>query len=455
MKIEMKTRKSSRGTEVFKTKIESWMIPSVNMIVIAHSVFGEFIYDAIKVPIKYDGYNQMIIKIQPENQKDFVYRPGQNLNINYLVKNNNDNDSSLHLLSVDERVRYFGNHNDITLENVRNVIGRLGKNIISDVSERFDDRYNDLSKFNALFITNAYINDKDCSFGARSEGVEISKHVETIDEGSKRSKEILTIRREFPETFIFKDIPGTELRSNEYMHKTLVPDSITKFFVSGFVFHPVNGIGIALEKSFTVFQDFFIKTILPHSIHVGEVLKLNVVAFNYKKETVKAEIKIVIPPNDKNDQQLVDFEFVKIQKNETVCVPTTIFEKSQTKIVIAESNKGSPTHFFIRVKSEGKITLHISATIEGRTDTIIKKLTVEPHGRRISKNTGHFIDLRKSNHTAHSFQPCKFPTNIVNNTKKVYATVYGHVLGQVLTLDNKLIEQPSGKCIRKITKMLI
>lgn len=445
MKIEMKTRKSSRGTEVFQTKIESWMIPSVNMIAIAHSIFGEFIFDAIRVPIAHDGYNKMKITIQPENQKNFVYRPGQNLNIKYLVKNNNDNDSSLHLLSVDERVRYFGNHNDITAGNVHNVIERLGRNIISEAHGRFDDRYNDLSKFNAFFITNAYIEDKDCSFNARSDGEKISQHVETIgEEGTRRFKEISTVRREFPETFIFEDIPGTELTSNEYMYKTFVPDSITRFFVSGFVFHPINGIGIATEESFTVFQDFFIKAFLPHSIFVGEVLKLNVVAFNYMKNMIRAEIKIIIPPIDENDEQPADFEFVKIQKSGKVCDPISLRDKSQTKTVIAESNKGNPTHFFIRGTSEGKITLHITAAFEGRTDTIIKKLTVEPHGRRISKNSGHFIDLRQNNHTAFSF-PCKFPTNVVNNTKKVYATVYGNVLGQVLIIDNKLIEQPNGE----------
>lgn len=90
--------------------------------------------------------------------------------------------------------------------------------------------------------------------------------------------------------------------------------------------------------------------------------------------------------------------------------------------------------------------MKITATADGHTDILIKSLTVEPHGRRKSYSEGFFVDLRDKKTISHSYT-CDFPGNILNSTKKVTATSYGNILGQVLTGFESLIRLPGGKII--------
>lgn len=267
MKVEMKQRKP-KSNITYKTKIESWMIPSVNMIVFTHSVYGEFIFDATKVKINSPPNNKMTIRVLPDLKK---FRPGEDIEMKFRVDTKNTNDSTLHLLSVDERVRYFGNDNDITKDKLRKIVAKYyHQKDLPHVTGYNDSRYDDLSKYNAFFITNAYVEKKDCSFSGRMDD-EVNRKEEDISEiGTPMPKYVGIVRRDFPETFLFRDITGNMMKDYEYTLKTKTPDSISSFNVNGFVFHPVHGVGIADEAKFAVIKDFFAKVFLPYSIRVDE-----------------------------------------------------------------------------------------------------------------------------------------------------------------------------------------
>lgn len=448
MKLERKAR--SPKTIYFKTKIEEWMVPSVNMIVIAHSFFGEFIFDAIKIKVEPKVVSEMKIDILPEkkkSQKLHEFQPGQKLQLKLAATGIDGTVSSLHILSVDERVRYFGNDNDITKEKLRKLVDLNSVKKFACVTDRYDDRYNDLSKFNAFFITNAYVKEKDCSFIAKSSGLAINNDEETEETGTKRDESSPVVRTEFPETFLFEDFAGSVLdENNEFTYETTAPHAISSFLVNGFVYHPVHGIAIAKEKKFTVIKEFFVKVFLPYSIRVGEVTKLNVAAFNYLKNAVSAKITVEIPELDiiSDLSEQASYEFVSVSKSNNICQINQLTVKTQTKTVSIAINKGSSADFFIRGLSEGKLTLKITAFAQDRNDSMIRTLKVEPHGHKKSINSGLFIDLRNSNHTSHSFY-CEFPSNIIENTKKVFATSYGNILGPVLTNTDAMIMLPDGK----------
>lgn len=447
MKVERKQRKP-KSNIVYKTKIESWMIPSVNMIVFTHSVYGEFIFDATKVKVNSSPNNQMVIRISPDSKK---FRPGEDFEIKFRVDTKNTDDSSLHLLSVDEQVRYFGNDNDITKDKLRKIVAKYyqQKNL-SHVTGYNDSRYNDLSDYNAFFITNAYVEKKDCSLSARMDE-KIHRTEEDVDEiGTPMSKRVGIVRKEFPETFLFEDLPGNMLKEFEYTLTTKAPDSISSFNVNGFVFHPVHGVGIAEESKFTVIKDFFTKVFLPYSIRVHEVLKINVAAFNYLNKHVKAKITIEIPNQDENidSSEQVSYKFVRLSLQGSTCAEEILNDKMQTKNVDIKPNSNNAAYFFIRADAHGFLKLKITATADGHTDIMIKSLTVEPHGRRKSYNEGFFVDLRDKSTISHSYN-CDFPGNILNSTKKVTATSYGNILGQVLTGFESLIRMPSGEKLIK------
>lgn len=451
MKLERKTKNTnSKKNPQFKTDIEDWMVPSVNMILIAHSVFGEFIFDAIKVPIEPLKNNFMKMTFLPETRKSQEFRPGEELEIKIMVDSKNNETSSLHLLSVDQRVEYFGNHNDISKEKVEKILEQYYAvkdfppvSWKSNRKLKRDKRYDDLSKFNAFFITNAYIEKKDCSLVSKSREGSPNLTPEVIIAGSERSNEISIIREDFPETFIFEDIEGSKLENHEYIYKKQVPHSITSFLVNGFVFHPVHGLGIASERKFTVIKEFFTKVFMPHSIHVDEVLKLNVAAYNYFKASVDATISVELLPIDENIDRKAKAEFVKVRRYRSVCQPTSLTEKSQIKSVKVLKDRGTSAYFFIRATSPGNFSIKITASTSGRSDVMVKTIKVEPHGNRKSNSSGYFIDLRQSVSDSYSFD-CEFPNDILNNTKKVFVTAYGNVLGQALTGVDKLIKQPNG-----------
>lgn len=63
---------------------------------------------------------------------------------------------------------------------------------------------------------------------------------------------------------------------------------------------------------------------------------------------------------------------------------------------------------------------------------------------RLSYNSGKFVDLRESECLSYLFS-CEFPTNIVNNTEKVFAAVHGVTKVPLLLGVDKMMKSTSGE----------
>lgn len=176
-----------------------------------------------------------------------------------------------------------------------------------------------------------------------------------------------------------------------------------------------------------------------------KVLKVKVAAFNYLQKLVNAKVSIEIPKPDESIEstEQVSYKFVKLSLQGRTCAEEILTETILTKNVAIKPNNNNAADFFIKAESHGKLRLKITVTADGHTDVLIKSITVEPHGRRKSYNEGFFVDLRDEKTISHSYT-CNFPGNILNSTKKVTATTYGNILGQVLTGFESLIRMPSG-----------
>lgn len=446
MKNEKKTLIPNQNN-AYETKIEKWMISLVNMIVLTRALNGEFIFDATKVVIEPRIKNTMEIQILPENKTSNVFQPGQPFKIKLSVNENNDERSSIHLLSVDERFQFFSNDGDISNIYMKDRISKFDdkndKMALPPVDGRSVDKFNELSKFNAFIITNmsnAEVSDKNISLvQKRSVSINDMFYVRT-----KRSKEIPIVRRNFPKVFMFSDIPGSELQNNEYTLKTNAPHNIANFIVSGFIFHPVHGLGVAKNQKFGVRKDFFIEVSSPDSIHVGQVIRLNVAAFNRKSLNEKLEANITVEMLENDYEFQDDFEFVELKRNGTVCFVSSLIDKLQVKNIVMMNGTESSTHFLIQAKSDGKIRLKVSAAAGYQTDTILKEIIVEPQGIRKSNSKKYMVDLRKDNHSSHLFI-CEFPSNIVGSTKRVSATVHGNKMVPFLLGIDRLIKSLPGK----------
>jgi CD109 antigen len=61
-----------------------------------------------------------------------------------------------------------------------------------------------------------------------------------------------------------------------------VPDTITSWHISAFALHPFFGLAMTRNPTeLTVFQQFFIKSSIPHSVKLGEYVEIPVQIFNY------------------------------------------------------------------------------------------------------------------------------------------------------------------------------
>lgn len=357
---------------------------------------------------------------------------------------NSDNKASLHILGVDRRVQLMGKGNDIDLERFFKEAAQFGVKNEANVTGTLDERYDKLSKYNTFIITNAYetSNSVDCAITLRNAGVG-PKATEDDDQSGLEQSAIVTdaasideyVRKDFPEIFIFEDI--SEVENLQYHLNRKVPDTIGKFMVNAFVFHPLHGLGIADEKSFTVFKEFFVETYLPYSIYIGEILNLNIVVFHYIEKipaNIDANVKIEIIENSAKG------EFVVIDSK---CKATPKREKIITEIVKnIPYDKSGNVKIPIRATKSGYLTIKITAITNGRNDVIEKKLLVEQSGRRIIDNELHYISFENKSDNF-NFDSLEIKSDAIIESISIYGHVYGNVLGQVLEVKD-LIMKPQG-----------
>lgn len=73
--------------------------------------------------------------------------------------------------------------------------------------------------------------------------------------------------------------------------KKKVPDSITKWIITGFSIDPETGFAMVDQPTtLTTFLPFFLRLELPYSIKRGETVEIQVIVFNYLAEATSAEI---------------------------------------------------------------------------------------------------------------------------------------------------------------------
>lgn len=395
---------------------------------------------------------QVAITIKNKRAK---YNPGDNIIIDFNLDKVNDVSSTLHISSIDQRVRYFGNENDVHSDRFHNAVRsfyRSKENATEKVVKDFEDaRYDDVIDFNAFFISNAFRTESEITCGIADTRTS-AKYAQPGSDLDSTEASVNTdgqpdyVRENFLETYLFEDITS-EISRNSYQHQGPVPDSITTFLVNAFVFHPIHGVGFADEQNFLVSQNFFVKTFLPYSIHVGEVLKVRVGVYNYvpgSKALRNVMVKFAILDDG-------DCEIVTLTPVNGICKSQKIDGMDQTKKIaeIAENEAGEVT-FFVKALQQEKLRFMISAKdSKGNRDSVIKELLVEHAGIRGFKNEAKFINLESSSHDSFNFQ-IKVPSDVIRNSVEVKSTVYGNLLGQVFDNAENLIQAPYGEQINKI-----
>lgn len=238
---------------------------------------------------------------------------------------------------------------------------------------------------NAFIITNADKGAYDCNnvrlFEPQTGSVVFPSNFETPP------AESFWPRKDFPETWFFESFNVNSNGLSEVKKK--VPDSITSWVISGFSMSPTLGLGATEPKKLKVTKPFYIHVDFPHTIRLGEIVRIDVSAFNYLESGNMITVDLTFFNSEK------EFEFVQITD---LCKLKANKQVMQLRRFQIDPNSGHQTSFNIRPFNTGHIKLRIKAvSATGETaDEIERLLYVQSEGVTQYNSKTVMIDVRKN-----------------------------------------------------------
>jgi CD109 antigen len=335
-----------------------------------------------------------------------------------------------------------------------------------------DLRYVDFGDSNAVILTNAYKGEVKCDTVSQRlhSGPLYENDQEPINFEPTPLQPMSDFksktREDFPETWLFRQFSVDNKGKAVVSEK--VPDTITSWDVSAFALSESNGLGIAKPLKLYVMQGFFAKLNLPYSVRVGEILRVEVLVYNYFVDgvlfnvDVKLESKFngngvveqseddetdepkpIYMPGTKNSATV--FDFYDPDRTSSNCQfrisRTANREGSQTKQIKVARNSGTSVYFYIKAKNAGEVKLKVRAEASTEIyDEVIKTLRVKHGGIRKFNNLAYVTDLRNKRRDSYDF-PITFTENFVTNSVQFDVGVVGGIIGP--SLDVKKIEPSS------------
>lgn len=363
--------------------------------------------------------------------------------------------SQIYVLAFDKRLKFLRDGNDFTNNDViKTVADYDGENKIEvddltswkicspeelsriQIGRQFVSRHSE----GTIFGNDLDDNDGDeIPISEEDESGENEKEIEEVEEAAKNDEDDF-VRELFPETWIFEELKNG---NQDELTKTFqTPDSITTWIISAFSANKASGIAITPAQELVVKKEFFVKFNLPYSIRYTEVLRLDVLVFNYLKNRESIETTVTLI-NLKGKE----FEFVEYNGTRHNCVPSYNKNKDSQKKVTVPANSIRKVSFYIRSdptdnefdsKRPKKITIQASgAFMRGGKlvkDSIRKKLAIEPIG--IKQYNVIPISYNLNGQTA---QPHMEKTEYSEDLVRINAIITGDMLGSITRL-NEVIQ---------------
>ncbi|XP_060084301.1 CD109 antigen-like [Ylistrum balloti] len=439
-------RGQTRGE--FPLMITADMAPKARMIVQYVRDDGEIVADGIT--FKVDGVfkNPVAINFDRKSAK-----PGESVRVDLEASPN----SQVNVLAVDKSVLLLKTGNDITEDEVTqelqsydnagggnfpwfwswrwpvssggqdaaDVFKNNGIKVLTDAllyqkPNEWDGRYDNMPMmaFGAMAMMDSPVDMDLQSAPMEKSGVKPKE--------SKLAKPT-RVRKKFPETWLWENV---QLGNNGQTELTVtVPDTITSWVATAFAVNKDTGLGLAPSPSnLEVFMPFFIRMNLPYSVVRGELLVLQVDVFNYRRPAWT----LVVMENNPDINNVVSTQS-----------GWTDYSTRVGRWMWVESGKVASAFFPIIPRKVGDLQIKINAFGLKFSDSVERKLRVEPEGTPEEFNNPVLIDLA----SAANFKtriPIDFPPNAVDGSKRVRAAVIGDVMGPSINGIEKLLKMPYG-----------
>lgn len=240
------------------------------------------------------------------------------------------------------------------------------------------------------------------------------------------------VRKNFPETWIFDTFEiGNDGKIDK---KYKLPDAITTWLVSGFSINPAHGFALAEPQELVATQEFFVKMTLPYSIKFGEILKIDLVVFNYVKSGSDLKVKLKLFDDD--------FAIVELKDPETCEIYDVSSNQDNAGEISFEvsSNSGLTKSFYIKPTEQKKnIIIKVKALAtetqnrrKRYSDAIEKNLKVIHEGATHYKGEMKTFDFstQATNTTSGKLEF----ENAVENSIMIHGSITGNIIGPSLSI---------------------
>ncbi|XP_077662124.1 alpha-2-macroglobulin-like protein 1 [Eretmochelys imbricata] len=236
-------------------------------------------------------------------------------------------------------------------------------------------------------------------------------------------------RAYFPETWLWDLVPVGERGSKDV--PVSVPDTITEWKAGMFCTAEV-GFGLSPTATFMAFKPFFVELALPYSVIRGEAFALKATVFNYLQQCIKVRLT------------LAESAQFQVQASEdgvyTSCLCADegkTFQWEVTASSLGEVNFTVSTEALHTEELCGNELAVVPA--QGRMDTVIKPLLVQPGG--ILEEKAHSSLLCQEASEEISLQ---LPANVLAGSERAHVTVLGDIMGTALQNIDRLLAMPYG-----------
>ncbi len=244
----------------------------------------------------------------------------------------------------------------------------------------------------------------------------------------------LDIRNYFPETWLFELVDADA--DGKYKMEANAPHTITTWLAEAVCSHEDAGLTVVdMPSKLLVAQDFFVDLKVPFSTKRGEILQLNVTAFN-RKSTRSLPLRLTVHESD---------EYKSGESNYDVCLE-------------ASGNAGKT--FMVKMKELNEVNITVEAAIVddipncdpageavGFADTLQKPVQVRPEGYPVEKVESEFA-CRKDNDTE---AVIKLPNldlpsddELVQGSARAWLMVTGDIMAPAMANLDKLVKMPYG-----------
>ncbi|XP_033235958.1 alpha-2-macroglobulin-like [Drosophila pseudoobscura] len=228
------------------------------------------------------------------------------------------------------------------------------------------------------------------------------------------------------ESWFFTDIERTETAVSKLSHT--LPDALGRLVINGFSLHPQKGLGVPPNSKMTVISTsipYFISVRLPHSMKLGEWIRVPVIVDNYVPQEFDMEATL--------DNPDAKFDFADASNQ----------GQNLTQVIRVGANEAAGASFLIRPKVIGNILLKFSAISPLAGDAVHKSLKVIPEGITKYQNRAFFVNLKDVGEYKNTFE-LEVPEDIVPDSQRVEFGLVGDLLGPVIKNLENLLRLPSG-----------